>query len=299
MHLASDPRIGFVLGTAPGPRPRFLAALDPSRFRYIPSDILRPRQVRDLFHGPEFTDGGIDTVIHLAFVSHPNLRGPKIHRLNVQGTKGLLDRCIEGGQVRKFIFKSSDVVYRLDPTTPVYLNENADLNHDPEADQWIQDRVAAEMICRSRMDTAGMDVVILRFASIVGRNVGGQLNSYFDSGLVFKALGFDPLLNLVHMKDVIEAIRLAIQKDAGSGIFNIAGIDTATISSFAELNGRRCVALPETGLMMMNWAMRKLRMTEYYYSVDRDRMRYPCLLDTTRAREILGYQPSRCIEFRE
>jgi nucleoside-diphosphate-sugar epimerase len=51
--------------------------------------------------------------------------------------------------------------------------------------------------------------------------------------------------------------------------------------------------------MMMNWAMRKLRMTEYYYSVDRDRMRYPCLLDTTRAREILGYQPSRCIEFRE
>jgi UDP-glucose 4-epimerase len=299
MHLAADPRIGFVLGTAPGPRPRFLAGLDPKRFLYLPSDILRPRQVRDLFHGAHFKEHGIDTVVHLAFVSHPNLKGRKVHRLNVEGTKGLLDRCMESGRVRKFVFKSSDAVYKLDPSTPVYLDENADLNHDPEADQWVQDRVAAEMICRSRMDSAGMDVVILRFASIVGRNVGGQMNAYFDGRFVFKALGYDPLLNLVHMKDVIEAIRLAILKNTGSGIFNIAGADTATVTTFAELNGRRCIALPEHLLEVVNWAMRRLKMTDYYYSVDRDRMRYTCLLDTTRAREILGYAPTRSIEFRE
>ena len=299
MHLAADPRVGFVLGTAPGPRPRFLAPLDPARFLYIPTDILRPRQVRDLFHRPEFTEHGIDTVVHLAFVSHPNLRGRKVHRLNVEGTKGLLDRCMESGRVRKFVFKSSDAVYNLDPTTPVYLDENADLNHVPLADQWIQDRVAAEMICRSRMDSQGMDVVILRFASIVGRNVGGQMNAYFDGRVVFRALGYDPLLNLVHMKDVIEAIRLAIVTDTGSGIFNIAGADTATVSTFAEMNGRRCIALPDPLLELVNRAMRRVGLTDYYYSVDRDRMRYTCLLDTTRAREILGYQPTRTIEFAE
>jgi UDP-glucose 4-epimerase len=298
MLLAADPRIGFILGTAPGPRPQFLAGLDPQRFLYLPTDILHPRQVRDLFNGIPFKEHGIDTVVHLAFVSHPNRLGHRIHRLNVEGTKGLLDRCLDSGRVSKFVFKSSGVVYKLDPTTPVYLDENADLNHESAADQWVQDRVAAEMICCSRMDSAGMDVVILRFASIVGRNMGGQVNAYFDHRVVFRAMGYDPLLNLIHTMDVIEALRLAIVRDTGSGIFNIDGADIATISSFAERNGRRCIAVPEPLLGVVNWAMRHLHMTDYHYPVDRDRMRYSCLLDPARARTILGYRPTHDIALR-
>jgi UDP-glucose 4-epimerase len=293
MRLATDPKVGFILGTAPGPLPRSLAGLDPSRFLYLSTDILHPRQVRDLFNGTEFKEHGIDTVVHLAFVSHPNRGGHTIHRLNVEGTKGLLDLCLDSGRVSKFVFKSSGVVYKLDPTTPVYLDENADLNHDSRADQWVQDRVAAEMICCSHMDSAGMDVVILRFASIVGRDMGGQMNAYFYNRVIFRAMGYDPMLNLVHTRDVIEALRLAIVRDTGSGIFNIGGADTATISSFTERSGHMCIAVPEPLLGPVNWAMRRLGLTDYYYSVDRDRMRYTCLLDTTRARRILGYRPSR------
>lgn len=298
MRLASDPGIGFILGTAPGPLPRSLAGLDPERFLYLPTDILHPRQVRDLVHGAAFKDHGIDTVVHLGFVSHPERRGRTIHRLNVEGTKELLDLCLDSGSVTKFVFKSSGIVYKLDSTTPLYLDENADMNHDSEADQWVQDRVSAEMICRSRMDSAGMDVVILRFASIVGSNLGGQLNAYFDNRVVFRAMGYDPLLNLVHTQDVIEATRLAIVRDTGSGIFNIGGADTATISSFAELNDRRCIAVPGPLLGAVNWVLRRLHVTDYDYSVDRDRMRYSGLLDTTRASKILGYQPSRTIALR-
>ena len=58
-------------------------------------------------------------------------------------------------------------------------------------------------------------------------------------------------------------------------------------------------ALPDPLLEFVNRAMRRVGLTDYYYSVDRDRMRYTCLLDTTRAREILGYQPTRTIEFAE
>jgi UDP-glucose 4-epimerase len=148
------------------------------------------------------------------------------------------------------------------------------------------------------MDSAGMDVVILRFASIVGRNMGGQLNAYFDNNVVFRAMGYDPLLNLIHTMDVIEALRLAIVRDTGSGIFNIDGADIATISSFAERNGRRCIAVPEPLLGVVNWAMRHLHMTDYHYPVDRDRMRYSCLLDPARARTILGYRPTHDIALR-
>lgn len=298
-HLVNDPRVGVVLGTAPHPRPRFFDALPADRFRYVQADILRSRQVRDLFRGRDFQQAGIDTVVHLAFLGHPGWGGRKAYQLNVEGTKGLLDQCIESRHVRKFVFKSSDVVYRLGPSMPLYVDENGDLNHDPDADPWIRHRVAAEMICRSRMDAKSMDVVILRCASIIGGNVGDQRNAYFDGRVVFKALGFDPLINLVHVADVIEAIRQSVFRDTGSGIFNIGGNDTATIRTFAESNGRHCVSLPEPLLPVVNWVQRKLGMTDYYYSVDRDRMRYACLLDTSRAERVLGFKPQRYVEFRE
>jgi UDP-glucose 4-epimerase len=298
MHLMNDPRVGVVLGTGESAPPHFFQSFDRARFRYIQADILRTRQLKNLFGSREFQAAGVNTVVHLAFISDPAKRGERIHRYNVEGTKNLLDKCIDTG-IQKFVFKSSDVVYKLDSTNPVFLDEMADLNHDPNADQWVKDRVAAEMICRAKMDTPGTSIVILRFTNIIGRNINAQLNAYFDGNVIFKQAGFDPLVNLIHMKDVIEAIRLAIFKAQKSNIFNIAGNDTAPISTFAELNRRTCVSLPETLLPVVNFALRKLGLTDYYYSVDRERMKFSCLLDTTRARTILGFTPSGSVEFRE
>lgn len=296
MHLMNDDRVGVVIGTSAGDPPHFFNNFDKERFRFVRADILRSRQLRNLFGSREFQDADINTVVHLAFISSPTYRGERVHRFNVEGTKNLLDKCIEHG-IEKFVFKSSDVVYKLDASTPMFLDENADLNHDPGADQWVKDRVAAEMICRAKMDTPGMDIVILRFSNIIGRNVNAQLNSYFDGHLIFKAMGFNPMVNLIHMKDVIQAILLSVFKETSSNIFNIAGNDTATISTFAELNDRRCISLPETFMPLVNFWMRKLGLTDYYYSVDRERMKYSCLLDTTNARQLLGFEPSGFVEF--
>ena len=298
MHLMNDPRVGTVIGTGEGAPPHFFQSFDRARFRYVQADILRSRQLKNLFGSREFQSAAINTVVHLAFISDPAKRGERIHRFNVEGTKNLLDKCIDSG-IHKFVFKSSDVVYKLDSRNPVYLDEMADLNHDPLADQWVKDRVAAEMICRAKMDAPGTVIVILRFTNIIGRNINAQLNAYFDGNIIFKAAGFDPLVNLIHMKDVIEAIRLSIFKAQKSNIFNIAGNDTAPISTFAELNQRTCVSLPEPVLPLVNFVMRKAGLTDYYYSVDRERMKYSCLLDTTRARTILGFEPSGSVEFRE
>jgi UDP-glucose 4-epimerase len=298
MHLMNDKRVGHVIGTAEDDSPHFFKNFDKDRFTYFKSDILRSRQLRNLFGSREFHDARINTVVHLAFVSRAGLHGERIHRLNVEGTKNLLDSCIAEGSIDKFVFKSSDVVYKLRYDNPTYLDENADLNHDPDADQWIKDRVAAEMLCRAKMDTAHMNIIILRFANIIGRNVNTQLNAYFDGRVIFKNLGFNPMVNLIHMKDVIQAIRQAVHKPV-TGIFNISGADTATITTFAELNRRTCIPLPEPFLPVVNFVMRGVGLTDYYYSVDRERMKYSCLLDTTKAREILGFKPSGSVEFRE
>ncbi|MCZ7581927.1 MAG: NAD-dependent epimerase/dehydratase family protein [Deltaproteobacteria bacterium] len=295
-HLVEDKSVGVVLGVATSGRPYYFNDLPADRFIYRSCDILKSREVKNLFFSRTFKNAQINAVVHLAFKTRV-YHSEDVHALNVFGTKALIEHCLQVPTIKKFIFKSSDVVYKLRPRNPVFLDENADLNFDPDADQWVKDRVAADMICRSFMDNKKMRVVILRMSNIIGRNVDGQLNAYFDSRPIVKTLGFNPMINLLHMRDVIQAIKMAIFKRQAHGIYNIAGVDTAPISTIAELTGRTVLSLPEPVLPVVNKVQRMLRLTNYYYSVDKERQKFTCLLDASKARKELGYVPQGRIEF--
>jgi len=295
-HLLNLKQIGKVFGVAHIDRPYYFKEFDKKRFLYRKRDILKYRELNNLFRSDAFKAAEIDTVVHLAFLSSPNDQSSGVHRLNVEGTKYLLDRCIESRQIKKFVFKSSDAVYKLRPHNPVHLDEQADLNFDPDADQWIKDRVDADMLCRSRMDNKSMKIVVLRFSNIIGRGVGGQFNAYFDDKMLFAPMGFNPLLNLIHMRDVLQALALAVFKNA-KGVYNIAGLDTAPVRTIAELAGARVVPLPEPLLGPVNRLERAFGLTRYYYQVDADRQKYTGLLDDSRARKQLGYKPTARVQF--
>jgi UDP-glucose 4-epimerase len=294
-HLYNHRRVGIILGVGREDKPYYFNDFDPKRFIYRNCNILRYRDLKNLFHSRSFAKAGINTVVHLAFHNRV-MRGEDAHELNVMGTKKLIENCIQDGNISKFVFKSSDVVYKLRPHNPVYLDENADLNFDTDADQWVKDRVDADMICRTMMDNQKTKIVILRMTNIIGRNIAGQFNAYFDSKPIFKTMGFNPLINLLHMRDVIQATTAAIMKDV-KGIYNIAGQDTAPITTFAELNHSTCISIPEPMLGPLNWFQRKLGLTHYYYSVDRERQKYTALLDISKARRDLDYEPKGRIEF--
>lgn len=296
--LYYDKNVGVIIGVALGAKPYYFNQFDERRFIYKNMNILKPREITNLFVSSDFVEAEINTVVHLAFFNRVS-GGREIeshHTLNVEGTKNLLDKCIENGKITKFVFKSSDVVYKIRPHNPIYLDENADLNFDSRVDPWIKDRVDADMICRSKMDNGRMNIVILRMSNIIGRMVSSQMNAYFDSPVTFRAMGFNPLINLIHMEDVIQAIQLAIHKNV-KGVFNIAGADTAPISTFGELNQSRMISLPAPLLGPLNTALRRLGLTKYYYSVDADRLKYSVLLDTTRAQKELGFRPRSHVYF--
>lgn len=298
--LYYDKNVGIIFGVAKGDKPYYFNQFDTKRFIYTNLNILRPRDLTNLFLSGQFKDADIDTVVHLAFFNRIYRPGSREshHSLNVEGTRDLLDRCIESPSVTKFIFKSSDVVYKIRPHNPIYLDENSDLNFDPDVDPWIKDRVDADMICQSRNDKGKVKIVVLRCSNLIGRLVSSQMNAYFDSPVTFKALGFNPLINLIHMDDLIQAIRLGIHKNV-QGVFNIAGADTAPISTFADINRSRMISLPSFLLGPVNTVMRKLGTTRYYYSVDADRLKYSVLLDTGKAQKVLGFQPRSHVYFQD
>lgn len=290
-RLYHDTRVGTIWGVAFEPKPDAFATYNPERFVYRRTNILKSRELKDLFRSQDFRRAGITAVVHLAFINRPKAAGSWAHRLNVDGTKRLLDECIACDTIGKFVFKSSDVVYKLTPDGPVYLDENADLNFDVDADSWVKDRVDADMICRAKMDDPGLRVIVLRITPIIGGSPNRRYNSYFGSPLQFRAMGFNPLINVVHVSDVIQALEQSVFRDT-KGVFNIAGGDTAPVSALGEAAGSRIVPIPTPLLFPANWLARKMG-ASYYYPVDHDRMRYAGLLDIAKARRVLGYEPHR------
>src|SRR5687768_14805524 len=109
--LYHDERIEHVFATARDPDPYYFRDYDRNKFAYRHVDILKSREMNNLFMSEAFQKARVDTVVHLAFANRPTstrLDGAT-HSLNVEGTKHLLDRCIETG-IAKFVFQSSDSV---------------------------------------------------------------------------------------------------------------------------------------------------------------------------------------------
>src|SRR3989339_209409 len=105
-HLIQNPRVGFILGLGRDKLPYYFKDLDRSRFLYRNCNILKYRELKNLFLSRVFKDCAIDTVVHLAFHNR-QMHGKDVHLLNVHGTKNLIEACIGTGTVTKFVFKSS------------------------------------------------------------------------------------------------------------------------------------------------------------------------------------------------
>ena len=295
-QLYYDKKVSTIIGVGLEERPYYFDDYDPGRFIYKKVNILKSRQLHNLFLADYFREAEVDTVIHLAFANRLSGYGKDSHSLNIEGTKGLLDMCEDEGTIRKFIFKSSHIVYAVKPENPVLLDESAELNFSPKADPWIRDRVDADMLCRAKMDSPHLQVIVLRPSNIIERDAGGGLNAYFDSRVCMTVMGYDPMLNLVHVKDVVRAIQLGVHKNV-KGVFNIIGRETAPLSKFIELAGKQKLALPENLLPRVNRIGRRFGFTQYYVSVDRELLKNSLLLDDTRARKILGYVPANHVQF--
>ena len=93
-----DPGVRKVLAVAlEERRPYYFEEYDSKRFAYRSLNILRPRDLTNLFLSRRFREGEIDTVVHLAYMDRLSHAPRERHVLNVEGTRQLLKRCAESG----------------------------------------------------------------------------------------------------------------------------------------------------------------------------------------------------------
>ena len=269
-------------------------SLDSSRLRYCAVDLTRSRSVRELLFGP-VRELGIEVVVHTALHRSPSDTGPRIHRLNVEATRQILHLCDRHPTIRRFVYRSFSEVYRREHDQPYLIEEEHPLDLSPRAPQRVRDRVEADLTVCTRMGLSKVDIIVLRCAEILTANDGSQLWDYLSSAVCLRPLGFDPMLNVLTVADAVVAIERAINSSA-VGICNIPGMDTVALSQLIE-NWRRA-DLPIPGPMLRPlYRLRRILGTEFDYSMNTNRFHFGGVLDGTRARHELGYEPATGVDW--
>jgi UDP-glucose 4-epimerase len=267
-----------------------VVGLDRRPISRLPKDIehlqvdLRSRRTRDIFR-----TGKVEALIHLGLMYDPRKPREEHHSWNIIGTARLLEYCRDFN-VPKVIFLSSANVYGPRPDNAQFLTEEAPLMASLDYPH-IRDLVEVDMQTTSffwRSYGQRIETVILRPVHILGA-VHNAASNYLRLERIPVVMGFDPMVQVIHEEDVTEAIMLALQKGV-HGIMNVTGPGELPLSVVIKELGKPKVPIPGFLFQTMNKALWNFWLSSFPVP-EISHLRYTCMVDGTRSREVLGFRP--------
>ena len=232
---------------------------------------------------------GVDTVVHLAFLSSPAHATAWAHELESVGTMHVLNAS-RRTHVRKIVMRSHTLLYGAYPTNPNYLTEKHPLRAR-RGEPFFADKIEAESDALRYTDREKDRVVtVLRTAPVLGPTVRGYLTRYLSQRIVPTILGFDPLWQFLHEADAVAAFKLAIDRDA-PGIFNIVGDGVLPLSTIVKLAGRVALPVPRSIANAVVGALWLTQVAEAPAAL-LDYLQYLCVADGDRAKREMGFAPA-------
>jgi len=269
-------------------RHRRVVGLDQRSFTDRPKDVehrevdIRRKRAREVFR-----DSDVRAVVHLGVLHDSHDRTTDHHARNLLGFQQLLD-CVRQYDVPKVVLVSSANVYGPRSDNPQFLTEEAPLL-GAAASEHARDLVSLDMVAQSffwkHTDT---ETVILRPAHVLG-TLENAASNYLRLKVVPTLLGFDPMVQVVHQDDVVRAIMLSLRPGV-RGIFNLAGPPPVALSRALGVLERKVLPVPHTVARLGAERLWRWRMGPVP-PPDLDFIRYVCMVDDARARDVLGYEP--------
>jgi UDP-glucose 4-epimerase len=267
-----------VIGLDSQPPDESLKGLD-----FVQADIRNPLFVELL------RSERVHTVCHLVF-SESVRATEAAFDINVMGTMKVLGACAEAG-VRKVVLKSSMTVYGANPSNPAFITEQQPLQAN-RAYGTTRNLVEIEAFCNGfRRQVPEMVLTILRFASIIGPQADTPMTRFLKRPMAPVLLGFDPLMQVIHEKDVVEALVYAIHNDV-PGVFNVAAEGVLPLSRLMALAAK--IPVPVFHLFAYwgaDLAGAVGASVERHWPIEMDYLRYPWVGDLAKMREDLGFVP--------
>ncbi len=235
----------------------------------------------------------LDALFHLAFVNSRLHRAAFAHELEVIGTLNVMAAAQATGLPR-LIIPSLTALYGARPQGPALCQESHPLA--AQGVRFVTDRIEVErQLERFAERNPNTQVIVLRFAPIVGPSADNPFTRLLRTGLVPTFLGFDPLWQVVHQDDAVTALHLSLTTKA-KGAFNIVGHAVAPFSTVVRLSGAKSVPMPGPLLRATIRAFEAAGLPSVPVPM-LPFLRYSWVADDLRARRHLGFEAR--VPFRE
>jgi nucleoside-diphosphate-sugar epimerase len=273
---------------------RRLPSLAMPKTEWVAADIVRGDLV-SIF-------AGADAVVHLAWAIQPSRDAEKLHAVNVDGSARVFDAVARVG-VPTLVYASSVGAYSPGPKDDLGVDESWPTD-GIQSSFYSRHKAAVErLLDRFERDHPQVRTVRLRPGLIFKSQSATEQRRYFAGPLVPTFLmhpRFIPVVpdtprlrfQAVHADDVAQAYCLAVVNNDARGPYNVAAKPVLDPDRLAELLGARKVPVPATvlrGAAAVTWRMRLQPSPEGWVDMA---LGVP-VMDTTRARADLGWEPQR------
>ena len=239
-----------------------------------------------------------DCVVHLAWRIQPSHDLPALRRTNVDGSERVFRAVAEAG-VPALVYASSIGAYSPGPKDR-RVDESWPTEGTPTSFYARHKAEVETLLDRFQLERPETRVVRLRPGLIFKRSSGEEQRRYFLGPLFPRVLARRGAVAVVpnvaglrvqavHTRDVAEAYRLAVVGDA-RGAFNVAAEPILDAPTLAQALGARVVPVPPAvarGAIAASWRLRLQPTPPGWLDMG---LSVP-LMDTTRARDELGWEP--------
>lgn len=283
--LANDPQVESIVGVQ-----RRIPSFTVPKTQWVSADVVRS-PLTEIFEGA-------DAVIHLAWLIQPARDIDTVRAVNVDGSARVFRAVREAG-VPALVYASSVGAYSAGPKDR-RVDESWPTDGIETSYYSVHKAQTERMLDAFERENPDVRVVRLRPGLIFKREAGSEIRRLFLGPFLPTSLvrrGLIPVVprverlvfQAVHSIDVGEAYRLAAVGDA-RGPFNIAADPVLDPDELGRILGARTVPVPAAALRLgadVTWRLRLQPTSPGWVDMG---LGVP-LLDTTRARTELGWQP--------
>jgi UDP-glucose 4-epimerase len=241
---------------------------------------------------------GADAVVHLAWLIQPARDQERCYAVNVGGSERVMAAVAEA-RVGALVYASSVGAYSRGPKDRL-VDESWPTGGTPSSFYARHKAAVERLLDRLEAERSEVRVVRLRPGLIFQRGAASEIRRLFAGPFVPGALASPKRIPLVprhprlrfqavHADDVADAYRRAVVGDA-RGAFNVAAEPVLDSERLGQLLGARPISVPAAVLRAGAAAAFHLRVTPTPPGWVDMALAVP-LMDTARAREVLGWQP--------
>jgi UDP-glucose 4-epimerase len=278
-RLDADPLVGRVLGMA---RREF----DPGSFglqktEYRQGDVLDRSAVEALA-------ADADVLVHLAFIIVGGRE--ETRSVNLEGSRNVFEAA---RGVSRLVYPSSVAAYGFHADNPQPLTEDVPVR-GTDAHYYSAQKAELEQTLREALEGADTEAYVFRPCIVAGGDALALIEAF---PAVLRKAPVGPVLpdpgtpfQLVHTEDVAAALAAGVRGDGTPGIYNLAGAGTISVAELAHALGWHSVPVPRAGIALGAGVIGMLPLMPPQASW-LNALRVPVVMDTTRAREELGWSP--------